>query len=170
MQKIYIGIDNGVTGAIGIIFDKTEKYSLIPVPTKKEQSYTKKKQNITRICFDKLFAILNDLKHQGNCFICLENPMKNPGRFKASESAIRCLEAEYIAIEQLLIPREFITSKDWQKIYLPKGSKGRAEQKKMSLDIGLRLFPEMTEQIIKQGDADALFIAKYLREKSKGII
>jgi hypothetical protein len=167
MQKIYIGIDNGVTGSIGIIYNKTEKYKLIKIPIKTEQSYTKTKQQITRICFDNFFNLLNALKHQGNCKIALERPMINHTRFKATISASRCLESQLIAIEQLLLSYIYIDSKTWQKIYFPKGIKGSVNLKKISRDIGIRIFPEMKDEIIQQKDADGLFIAKYLREYKK---
>ena len=49
MNKIYIGIDNGITGSIGII--EKNYYRFLEIPTKKELSYTKAKQYISRISF-----------------------------------------------------------------------------------------------------------------------
>ncbi len=47
MRETYIGIDNGVTGTIGFI---SGMYStMYKTPVKLEQSYTKKKQNISRV-------------------------------------------------------------------------------------------------------------------------
>ena len=46
-NKIYIGIDNGVTGTIGIIHPDGE-YVFFNTPTKKELSYTRKNEDKKR--------------------------------------------------------------------------------------------------------------------------
>lgn len=168
MQKIYIGIDNGVTGSIGIIYDKTEKYDLIQTPFKKELLYTKEKQHISRLCFDKFFNILNKLKYEGDCKIMLEYPYSNKTNNKALRSGLRCFEAQLIVIEQLNFKKkkiEYIQAKEWQALYLA-GIKGRENLKQVSKEYGCLMFPEIKDKISKYKDADGLFIAKYLREKN----
>ncbi len=56
MSRVYIGIDNGVTGSIGIIVvSKTSKKTrFLKMPVFSEQNYTKKKGNISRINAKKL--------------------------------------------------------------------------------------------------------------------
>lgn len=147
-----IGIDNGVTGAIG-----SREYGLVPMPTTKGQDYTKKKQNVSRVDARKLISIFKDY---GDIFLVIERPMVNPGRFKATKSALRCLESILVVCDLFDIPYAFIDSKEWQKYLLPKGIKG-PELKRASSDIGKRLFPEYSEAIDKQGDADALLIHEY---------
>lgn len=164
MQIIYIGIDNGVTGSIGIVYEKTKKYELLQTPVKKEKSYTKDKQQITRVCFDKFFKILQKLTTKGNCYICLERPFCNPVGFKATVSAFRCLESQLIAIEQLEIPFEYIDSRKWQRLYLKGNLKTSKELKAASLMQGIEEYPKVKEEIEKQKDADALFIAKWVME------
>lgn len=165
---IYIGIDNGVTGTIGALFDKSlggdAKFCVMPVKT--EQSYTKKKQSITRIDHIKLYNNLYYYK-EFNPMILIERPMVNPGRFKATVSALRALEVTIVVIENLGLRYQYIDSKEWQKVMLPKGIKGTPELKKASLDIGCRLFPQHTELIKKHKDADGLLIAEYSRRASK---
>jgi len=156
-MKTYIGIDNGVTGTIGII--NNESVCMLKTPVKKEQSYTKKKQNITRLDYQKMYDILK----QYNAFIVIERPMVNPGRFKATVSAIRCLEATLIIIEQLGIPYQYIDSKNWQKFFIPSGIKGAADLKTASMQMGIRLFPELKSAIEKHGDADSLLMAEHAR-------
>jgi len=78
-------------------------------------------------------------------------------------SAIRALEATLIVIESLKISLAYIDSKEWQKPLLPNGTKGGAEQKKASLDIGSRMFPQFKEEFKKQKDADGMLIAEYCR-------
>lgn len=163
---LYIGFDNGVTSnGIGVI-DESQKAQLIKLPVKKELSYTKEAKHITRIDFNELCDVFEKLKarYLGDQFIVgLERPMINSTRFNASLSAVRALEATLIAIEQFQFRYEYIDSKEWQKLLLPKNIKGSDELKKASLDIGKRMFPDLD---IKK-DADGLLIAEYMRLKYK---
>ena len=152
---VYIGIDNGITGTIGII--SRSSATLYHTPIKKEQDYTKKRQNISRI---ESVELVNILQNFSNSFVVLERPMINPGRWKASMSAIRCLEATLTVIDELKIPYQYCNSKEWQKILLPKHSKD-ADLKQMSLEIGKRLFPTLNWSGFK--DADGLLIAEWAR-------
>lgn len=164
MKKVYVGIDNGVSGSIGVVGDSIES-RFIPTPVKKEASYQKsKKTNINRIDFPVLYAFLKEQKELGeSIFVCIERPMINPTRFQASVSASRSLEATLIVIELLELPYQYIDSKAWQKVLLPAGLKGSVEQKSASKDIGIRLFPEHKEIIGKQKDADGILIAEWAR-------
>ena len=162
MQKTYIGIDNGVSGSIGII--TPNQYNLHPTPTFSQQDYTKTKQNVTRVIGVELTNMLIRYTN-GNAHpttILIERPMVNAGRFKATKSALRCLEATLIVIESLSLPYQFVDSKEWQKVLLPKGCK-KEELKKASHDIGIRLFPGLKEVIEKQKDADGILIAEWGR-------
>lgn len=156
-NKTYIGIDNGVTGSIGII-DGSEK-KIHCIPTISEQSYTKNKQIITRVNSLKLWGLLSDYE-KSNVLVIIERPMVNPGRFKATMSAIRCLEAVLICIEEFKFPRMYCDSKEWQKELLPKDV-DKKELKKASLDISRRLFPNVDFSKVKDGDS--LLIAEWAR-------
>ncbi len=153
---IYIGIDNGVTGTIGIIGEE-EYEGFYHTPVKNELSYTKAKKFIDRIDWAKLEGIIEGLHVK---MIALERPMVNPGRFAATQSAMRSLEATLVIIERLKYPYKYIDSKEWQKEMLPSGLKEN-ELKKASLDIGKRLFPQFADKFKK--DADGILIAEYLR-------
>lgn len=164
-ESLYIGIDNGVTGSIGII-EKNRQAYFYKAPCFVEQNYTKTKGNISRIDHIKLFNTLTDFVNVNtNPKIYLERPMVNPTRFKATVSALRALESTLIVIETIGIAHEYIDSKEWQKALLPKGIKGASKLKKASLDIGCRLFPKLKEVIVKHGDADGILIAEYMRRK-----
>ena len=100
MSKTWIGIDNGTTGTITII--RGNQIDHFPTPTKKELSYTKTKQYISRVYYSRLRQILNvealfDNAKDG-IFCLIERPMINPMRFKASLSAIRALESTLIVL------------------------------------------------------------------------
>jgi hypothetical protein len=170
MNNLYIGIDNGTSGTIGLV--KTEKYNeceFFETPSFSEQDYTKKKKNISRINSTELFNILKNTIEKNNydkIFAILERPMINPTRFVASICAARAFESTLTIIEVLQIPRQFIDSKEWQKELLPQGLKGSDELKKASKDVGCRLFPQFKDLIVKHGDADGILIAEYAKRKN----
>ncbi len=163
IERVYIGIDNGVTGSIGIIrvSDTQKLTAMISAPTKSEQNYTKAKGNITRIRFLVLRKYLAPFRLTSH--VILERPMVNPSRFRATTSALRALESTLCVLESLEMSHSYIDSKEWQKELLPKGIKGTSELKKASLDIGCRIFPNEKAEIIKHGDADGLLIAEFCR-------
>lgn len=163
-HKYYIGIDNGVSGTIGVVSNEEGFQSVnVITPVFSQQNYTKAKANINRVNTKELKLILKPFREGG--FLLIERPMVNPGRFKATTSALRSLEASLIVIEDLEIPFQYIDSKEWQKALLPSGLKG-PELKTASVDIGIRLFPEHKELITKHKDADGILIAEYARRQN----
>lgn len=167
-MKYYIGIDNGTSGSIGLVGGEIPIF--IKTPTFMEQSYTKKKQRISRLDRVKLKEfIVNNVDLEGfaslSCDIkvIFERPFVNPGGFKASMSAVRCLEAQLTIIEDLGLPFEYVDSKQWQKVMLPGLTKGTNELKQASLDIGCRIFPMCEKTIKSQKDADGILIAEWAR-------
>jgi hypothetical protein len=160
MADISIGIDNGVSGSIGIISKDWSKY--IETPMFSQQNYTKKKANITRVDWSALYDLLSPYGGL-NVFVLLERPMVNPMRFNASTSALRSLESTLVIIERLKFAHAYLDSKNWQKVLLPEGIKGSDELKKASFDIGVRTFPQHADMIKKHGDADGMLIAEYCR-------
>ena len=161
---IFIGFDNGTSSnGIGVI-TTDRRATLLKLPVRKQLSYTKEAKGITRVDYPKLLELLKTIQaeNRGEKLLAgLERPMVNSTRFNASLSAIRCLESTLIALEACQISYEYIDSKEWQKVLLPKGIKGSDELKKASFDIGTRMFPDLA---IKK-DADGLLIAEYLRRR-----
>lgn len=162
-MKTYIGIDNGVSGACAFVNDNES--GMIPTPTFSQQNYTKLKGNISRLersafslWLDKLIVLYGERNLQ----VVFERPMVNPGRFSASISAVRCLEAQLSIVEDKGLSFSYIDSKKWQKALLPLGLNGK-ELKVASADIGIRIFPQFKALIEKQKDADALLMAEYAR-------
>lgn len=151
----FIGIDNGVSGAVTILNEWNEVVLHIKTPIKNHLNYTKKKAFINRVDFILLKNALASAGHDAFCMI--ERPMVNPTRFKATISAIRCLEATEILLEELQIPYQFIDSKEWQKVLLP-SKLVREELKRAADDVGKRLFPKL-----KIVNSDSLLIAEYCR-------
>lgn len=165
-HKIYIGIDNGVTGTIAWMGEGVAA-DMIETPVKSEQSYTKEKKNISRVDYPTLAQHLKNIVAEtpkADVLVVIERPMINPMRFQASVSAARSLEATLIAIESMCLPRMYVDSRQWQKALLPHGCKG-PELKHASADIGCRLFPALEKIIGKHKDADALLIAEWARRE-----
>lgn len=168
----YIGIDNGVSGTVAYVGPGAIEGAVVwPTPVKLEQNYQKVKKNINRLDhpkFQKLMELMVD-RISGNCpgepiRIVMEKPFVNPGNFVATSNSLRCFEAQLVILEQLGLSYTYLDAKTWQKVLLPEGTKGRLEQKKASLDLGLRLFPQHAEFIRKHKDADGLLIAEYCRK------
>lgn len=163
-MKLYIGIDNGVSGSIGIIRGDGVALRFLQMPTKKQQDYHKKKSNITRVDTVLLKSLLSPYVDDFNAeiIIGMENPMVNPHRWKASVSALRAFEATLTVIESLKVPYHHILSKDWQKEFFPKKFTS-GDSKKLSVQKGQQFFPSIN--IGKHPDYDGLLIAEYLKRK-----
>lgn len=167
MARLYIGIDNGTSGTIGILGEHNNVF--IETPIVKEQSYTKKKEIISRVDINRLYEILTEaMNDEGcepyDCMVVMERPLINPQMFKTSMNASRTLEAELCVVEMLSMPHVYIDSKQWQRELLPQGIKGSTELKKASKDIGIRMFPAHTGLIARHKDADGILIAYWARK------
>jgi len=167
-----ISIDNGVSGSIAYLSRAGNVCRFVKVPARKEQNYTKAKSTIQRIdhaALDSLiksFILLNkECKEEKFMRVVIERPFVNPKGFKATVSAVRALEAVLVVVEQLKLPVEYVDSKQWQKEMLPKGCAGTPELKFASCSIGCRLFPSVSKEITKHGDADSLLMAEWARRE-----
>jgi hypothetical protein len=159
MSKTFVGIDNGVTGSIGVIHPDG-KSSFLETPVIKVPSYTKKKQFMHRIDWAGLNQNLPD-----DSVVVIERPMVNPGAFMATASALRALEATLIVMEMRGLEYVYIDSKEWQSEFISSSIIGHKEMKDASKRIGIQLFPNHTSKINKHGDADGILIAEYARRK-----
>ena len=162
MNKVYIGIDNGTSGTIAIVGDNIEP-KIFYTPIKKEQNYTKKKSIISRLDSKKFMEIIKQ-DDKNDVIVLMERPLVNPTRFTTTTTALRCFEAQRVVVENLGYRILYIDSKEWQRDLLPKGIKGSDELKRMSLDIGNRLFPKSKD--FKHNDRDSLLIAEYGRRNN----
>jgi hypothetical protein len=169
---LYVGVDNGVSGTIGIICVGQDKVvtDFFKTPTVSVVDFQKAKKNVTRIVTGQLAAKL--FPYFGYCvkkaYVMMERPMLNPRMFTSTVSAARAHEATLIVMDSIIrkcgnIEFEFVDSKGWQKDQLPAGTKGSVQLKLRSMQYGCRLFPEHAELITKHKDADGLLIANYCR-------
>lgn len=157
----WIGLDNGISGSCGILSGDSANY--VKTPTRKCLNYTKSKQIITRIDTAKLYQLF--YPYIANSFCMIERPVTAMGRYKAVVSGMRAMEATMIVLENLQIPYQFVDSREWQKVLLPKGLE-KEELKFASLDVGKRLFPTIDFDGFK--DADGILIAEYARRAFPG--
>lgn len=186
-MRVFIGIDNGVSGSIGIIteLNNGETISdLYPTPVKKSLNYTKSKAFLNRIDGEKLKELLYSSSSAAEKVTCLiERPMVNPGRWIATMSAMRALEATLIVLEMSKIPYQFVDSKEWQRVLLPSGLwvkreiAGPSGKKKMvikadpqelklaAVEVAKRKYPTINLDWGKVKDADGLMIAEFCRLK-----
>jgi hypothetical protein len=159
----WVGIDNGVTGSIGIVY-MNGTHAFLETPVIKVCNYTKIEKHIHRINWKDLAYNIPI-----NSFVLLERPMVDPMRFTATTSALRALEATLIALEMrgfvYGVDYDYIDSKEWQREFLSSAVIGSKEHKKASMEVGLTLFPSNAGVIRKHGDADGLLIAQYARNK-----
>ena len=170
---IYIGIDNGVSGSIAFLDELGSVIDAFHPPVIKEQNYTKKKGNITRIDHRKLFWKFKNLMlalkasdDVRDVRVFLERPMTALNRYHAVVSGMRALESTLLVLERLKLRYQYIDSKEWQSVMLPKGSQ-KEQLKKDSMTIGCRLFPNYKKVILKHKDADGLLIAEWARRMKK---
>ena len=169
--RLYIGIDNGATGTIGMVTNRG--YYMYETPVEKRLNYTKKKQFISMLDIFEFQKIIYDFMSysgmsEGNTrpiIAILERPLVNPQMFPATMNAVRLMQSQITILEMMGISYMFIDSKEWQRVMLPEGTKGTPELKLASKDVGIRLFPECRSLITKHKDADGLLIAEYARRK-----
>lgn len=161
--KQYIGIDNGVSGTIGV----TGAPYFILTPTVEEFNYASSKgSKLHRIDIIKLRSFLEACISVAPSKVILERPMVNPTMFQATCSALRAFEATLILVKDLLaLPFEVIDSRKWQRYFFPE-VKGSANLKKASKQKGIELFPSFTKAITAHGDADGILIAEWARRNN----
>lgn len=169
MKHLWIGMDNGASGTLALLSDFAEP-ALLKTPVMKMQDYCKAKKRVTRLDHKTLKKLICDyvtfpLNETIQLIAGIERPMVNPHMWKASESGMRFLEATWVIMEQMNIPMVFLASTDWQRTLLPKGTKGKEELKKASLDIGNRLYPQFRD--FNHTDRDGLLIAHYMKQNYK---
>lgn len=158
-NRVFMGIDNGVSGGITILNESAGVILHIKTPVKNCLNYTKTKAFFNRVDVLKMREAF--LYAGSDSFCMIERPLVNPGRFKATISAIRCLEATLILLEERGIPYSYIDSKEWQKALLPSGLKGD-ELKRAAEQVCKRWFPKI--DIV---NADSMLIAEYCRRMKK---
>lgn len=157
-MSTYIGIDNGVSGSIGILRDGVPE--LIHA---REYTRPKAKRKGSLECDPfAITKILDDAKPDG---VVLERPFR--GQFRNTEvSAAHFDSVVRTILETRGIPFIQVDSKKWQGPLL--GIVKAGGTKHASLSLGKRRWPALAAQIEDQGDADALFMAVHAMHEFGG--
>ena len=161
----YIGIDNGVSGAIAVWFDLCEP-DLFKMPTAK---YGKRNiVDLPRVCH-----IFDNAKMPGDTFCILERAQVLPNQGAVSGfnygDSYGSIKGILTALE---IPFEITQPKAWQKLML--AGMDRSDTKAASILRCKQLFPNVslkaTERCTKDDHnmADALLMAEYGRRIRNG--
>lgn len=182
----YVGIDNGVTGSIAVVDDVGRLALYVPTPVEMRQSYTKKKDMFNRVRGDIMHGMLAPFA--GKSSVVIERPVTGIS-FNTMRSGFRCDEATIIVLEILGMRYEYVDSGQWQKEMLPhlkapkKAPKGatptqkaevksanadlKKQTKKLSLEVGRKLFPDRQFGRSATADADAALIAEWARRNKR---
>lgn len=158
MDRKYIGIDNGVSGTVGVI-EEDDSYWLYKTPVRLVQDFHKTKRNINRLNVEEFMNILKPFIN-GDYKIYIERPFINKVGFSATISSVRCHEATLVALDLMGLNYKFIDSKKWQKYFFGDLKKIK-DLKKESLEVGMKLFPDIS---LKHNDRDGILIAQYIKE------
>jgi crossover junction endodeoxyribonuclease RuvC len=162
MSKIYIGIDPGVTGALGVIFPDTWKNKVIDMPT---ISVANGRRKESRAWGKALFDIIDMIDMKRNdvpvmAIIERTHPMKDSAMtaFSMGMSLIAAIDAVEIAC----IPYIMVNPSAWKKHF-----KLTKCDKDASRTLAIQRFPELTDQLkLKKhhNRAEALLLALYGKE------
>lgn len=178
---IYIGLDNGASGALA--YYHNDKMQVVALPVKNVQSYTKKVQFVNKLDFVALKEIFKNILSLGEPVKLLwERPFCNPMMFNATVLSMLSYQTTLDILEELQIPYQMVDSKEWQTKMLPKGiykitqdkagrnriKADRKMLKKASIDTANRLYPYLA--VKGDGEADAVLICEYLRQHELGIL
>ncbi len=164
VNKLYVGIDNGISGAMCVINNAGQVLHLSNLPTKK----LGKDNSIEAY---KLFSQLEDLIQKLDPWIHVM--VESASKFSPGKMALCSTWRSFGTIEAVLsilnIPWEPINARTWQAdLFKSHVRIGEENTKGISLQICKRLFPSVN--LIREnrsnpdlGLADALLIAEYCR-------
>ena len=154
MDRYFIGVDPGKTGALAIIDESLQKVEIVDYPGSIVSLYK---------LLDKLFDEWDIHISLVHAYIEKVGTMPKQGIVSAFTFGENYGAWQY-AMASAEIPYEFVTPRKWQKAMFD--SKKEKDTKKQSLDLARRLFPKVDLHLEKHdGRADALHLARYARMK-----
>lgn len=165
MARLFVAVDNGVSGTIGAVSEDLDWSIFMHVPTYSAREYMhSKERHMTHIDYDSLKKIFVSLSKIGDLVVVTERPLVNPKLFKATMSGVRAHEILLAVLRSLGIElHDTWDSRSWQKEMLGDFEKG--ESKPASERAGCLLAPEHSRAIKKHGDADSALMALCLRKR-----
>jgi crossover junction endodeoxyribonuclease RuvC len=165
-ENLFVGIDPGVTGAIGMVCGKKAGAVDIPTFTAVRSGKTKKGNDKTKTEFDlpsiaELFDVLGKVPNRA---VALERQLIMPG-----ERAYTAFRVGYgygiwpLFLAALGFQVEEVMPSKWKK------EMGLGKDKGMSRKKAMSLFPKVPLGLVKDHNrAEALLLAEWLRRTSSG--
>jgi hypothetical protein len=164
VKQYFVGIDPGKNGAVGVV-DKDGRFVAVHDCPDTDDGFVtiineyRKPPTGDNIIFIRMCTLekIQAMPKQG-VTSCV-NFGKNKGVWRGILAA-------------LAIPRQFVTSREWQKVKgpMPK-AKSKKDKKQQSRQVAKELWPECPVTLVKHSDrAEALLIAEYGRRKFLGLL
>ena len=148
-NRVFIGIDPGIKGGIGVIYNDTYYAKKTP-PTVQEMA-------------DMLIA-LKDIGPNLPMYCCIESQHSFPGNSGRSMFPFGTNYGEWLGIlATLRIPYIQVTPYTWMKHY-PKAPKDKKDRKNFYKPLAQQRYPDAD---ITLATSDAMLIANYMRETNK---
>lgn len=168
---VFIGIDNGPSGSIGIQEYSSQgmrtKVLFLKTPTYMMQDYQKKAKRISQLDLPVVRKLLRKYKEGWDVHIAMERPLVNSMFFNSSIVAVRVHQSWLDVLKNFGFPApQSLDSREWQKPFLPKGTKGKA-LKKASRELANKKFPKACPQV-KHPDCDGMLICEWVRMQVMG--
>ena len=168
-SSVFIGIDNGSTGSIGIqVYNANgvrTKYRFMETPTFMMQDYQKRAKRISQLDFDVLRRMLRRYRDEG-CEIHTAMERPTTGKFFNTMICAARIHQQYIDLFTFMrVPMpQVIDSKQWQEKFLPHGTR-KEGLKRASLELALRRWPKYADVMSKHKDADGMWICEWMRKE-----
>lgn len=162
---IYLGIDVGLTGAIGALNPDGSLRNIIDMPTMEKQG-TRPRANVKRqLNGAGIREIIDQWKKVDSLFAFIERVASFPGQnVNANGSLMHSLGMIEGIISTLCIPYVLVSPQTWKKYF----KLGR--DKELARALAIRLYPTASLSRIKDHNrAEALLIARYGMELSENL-
>ena len=157
---IVIGIDIGLTGAIGMLDWRGDAIKISDMPVMQRQgkaAYVKNQVNAAGL--EELLRDWTSTYDRNEIHVVIETPIAFPGQHVATTAAA-FLTAGLVegVVAARHYPHSLIAPKDWKKAL------GLSDSKEQARARAIRLFPRLADELKRVKDhnrAEALLIAKY---------
>jgi hypothetical protein len=156
MTRAYVGIDPGITGAIGVIVENPTYPSVIDVFT-----YTRCTDNTKQYDFYKMYKWLAGYSLRYNLEVSVEQQQAMPGQGVSSTFKTGGGYYAWLALCTIATPTFTVVSpRKWKKAL------GLDSDKEKSRRLAIELYPELEHMLKRKKDhnrAEALLLAHYTK-------
>jgi crossover junction endodeoxyribonuclease RuvC len=161
MTNLYIGIDPGITGAIGLLFEDRD-------PEIADVFTYKRKDGRSQYDFREMYMFLCQCTSRYRAFLALEQQQAMPKQGVSSTFQIGRGYGAWEALCWATTPDFVIVSpRKWKKAL------GLTSDKEKSREKAIKLFPNLENMLKRKKDhnrAEALLLAHYMREERSKLV